>query len=456
MIAPLSVADFAAQCGGELHHAFDPSLEVSGLAIDSRQVKPGDLFVALSGSQVDGHDYVALAFERGASAALVQQAMGGDLPQVLVQDAEAALMTFGTMSRAAYAGILVGITGSAGKTTAKNMLAEIFSRAGKVVATKGNQNNELGVPLTLAELSVDTEYAVLEMGAGKPGDIARLCEMARPTVAVLLNVAPAHLAHFGSLSAISDTKAALLDDLPEDGLAVVNADDPHVLDWQKRVVPARCLTFGLGRDADYQACDLVFRGFSGSTFTLQTPEQSFEVTVNVPGRQGVYNALAAAAVADALGISAVTICDGLGAVRPAPGRGCSKAISSNVSLIDDTYNANPLAVKAAIDVLASEPGHRRLVLGAMLELGLEAENLHAEIGSYAKQAGIDELWVVGNEAVPAAAAFGQAARCFTDSSELLEFSPKLTGANITLVKASRGAQLEVLVNQWLAEGESAC
>jgi UDP-N-acetylmuramoyl-tripeptide--D-alanyl-D-alanine ligase len=290
VIAPLSVADFAAQCGGELHHAFDPSLEVSGLAIDSRQVKPGDLFVALSGSQVDGHDYVASAFERGASAALVQQAMGGDLPQVLVQDAEAALMTFGTMSRAAYAGILVGITGSAGKTTAKNMLAEIFSRAGKVVATKGNQNNELGVPLTLAELSVDTEYAVLEMGAGKPGDIARLCEMARPTVAVLLNVAPAHLAHFGSLSAISDTKAALLDDLPEDGLAVVNADDPHVLDWQKRVVPARCLTFGLGRDADYQACDLLLRGFSGSTFTLLTPEQSFEVTVNVPGRQGVYNA----------------------------------------------------------------------------------------------------------------------------------------------------------------------
>jgi UDP-N-acetylmuramoyl-tripeptide--D-alanyl-D-alanine ligase len=456
VIAPLSVADFAAQCGGELHHAFDPSLEVSGLAIDSRQVKPGDLFVALSGSQVDGHDYVASAFERGASAALVQQAMGGDLPQVLVQDAEAALMTFGTMSRAAYAGIWVGITGSAGKTTAKNMLAEIFSRAGKVVATKGNQNNELGVPLTLAELSVDTEYAVLEMGAGKPGDIARLCEMARPTVAVLLNVAPAHLAHFGSLSAISDTKAALLDDLPEDGLAVVNADDPHVLDWQKRVVPARCLTFGLGRDADYQACDLLLRGFSGSTFTLLTPEQSFEVTVNVPGRQGVYNALAAAAVADALGISAVTICDGLGAVRPAPGRGCSKAISSNVSLIDDTYNANPLAVKAAIDVLASEPGHRRLVLGAMLELGLEAENLHAEIGSYAKQAGIDELWVVGNEAVPAAAAFGQAARCFTNSSELLEFSPKLTGANITLVKASRGAQLEVLVNQWLAEGEGAC
>jgi UDP-N-acetylmuramoyl-tripeptide--D-alanyl-D-alanine ligase len=456
VIAPLSVADFAAQCGGELHHAFDPSLEVSGLAIDSRQVKPGDLFVALSGSQVDGHDYVASAFERGASAALVQQAMGGDLPQVLVQDAEAALMTFGTMSRAAYAGILVGFTGSAGKTTAKNMLAEIFSRAGKVVATKGNQNNELGVPLTLAELSVDTEYAVLEMGAGKPGDIARLCEMARPTVAVLLNVAPAHLAHFGSLSAISDTKAALLDDLPEDGLAVVNADDPHVLDWQKRVVPARCLTFGLGRDADYQACDLLLRGFSGSTFTLLTPEQSFEVTVNVPGRQGVYNALAAAAVADALGISAVTICDGLGAVRPAPGRGCSKAISSNVSLIDDTYNANPLAVKAAIDVLASEPGHRRLVLGAMLELGLEAENLHAEIGSYAKQAGIDELWVVGNEAVPAAAAFGQAARCFTNSSELLEFSPKLTGANITLVKASRGAQLEVLVNQWLAEGEGAC
>lgn len=456
MITPLSVADFAARCGAHLHHDDDSLSIISGLAVDSRVVKPGDLFVAIPGAKADGHDYVNAAFERGAGAALVQQEVNSSIPQVIVGDAEAALRTFGAMIRADYDGILVGITGSAGKTTAKNMLAEILSRAGKVVSTTGNQNNELGVPLTLAELHGDTEYAVLEMGAGKPGDIARLCEMARPNIAVLLNVAPAHLANFGSLDAISETKGALMDDLPADGLAVVNGDDVHVTHWRQRAAPTRCLTFGLNGDADYCASDLQLQGFSGSTFMLQTPEQTFEVTVNVPGRQGVYNALAAAAVADALGVSALSIREGLGAVNPASGRGCVEVLSDDVALIDDSYNANPLAVRAAIDVLASEPGRRRLVLGAMLELGPDEEKLHFEIGTYAQEAGIDELWIVGAEAAPAAVAFGEGAHCFADAAEVLEFSPRLVGANTTLVKASRGARLEVLVSQWLAEGKSTC
>ncbi|MDG1066120.1 MAG: UDP-N-acetylmuramoyl-tripeptide--D-alanyl-D-alanine ligase [Luminiphilus sp.] len=456
MIAPLSVTDFAARCGAERLRDVDNLLEVSGLAIDSRQVRPGDLFVAMPGIKVDGHDYLDAALERGAGAALVQQEVNSSLPQLIVGDAEAALQTFGAMTRAAYDGILIGITGSAGKTTAKNMLAEILSRAGKVVATKGNQNNELGVPLTLADLSADTEYAVLELGAGKPGDIARLCEMVRPNIAILLNVAPAHLANFGSLDAISETKGALLDDLPADGLAVVNADDPRVGDWQSRARPTRCLTFGVTSDADYQVIDLQLKGFSGSAFRLQTPEQAFEVTLNVPGRQGIYNALAAAAVADALGVSAIAIREGLAAVKPAPGRGGVAVLSQDVALIDDTYNANPVAVRAAIDVLASESGCRRLVLGAMLELGLDQEKLHAEIGNYAREVGLEELWAVGSEAAPAAAAFGEGARCFADASELIKYSPTLQGANTTVVKASRGAQLEVVVNHWLAGGEGIC
>ena len=456
MIAPLSVREFAGRCGAELHHSADSLLKISGLAIDSRRVKPGDLFVAIPGIKVDGHDYVTAAYERGAGAALVQHKVHSPLPQLVVSDAEAALQAFGAMTREAYEGVLIGITGSAGKTTAKNMLAEILSGAGKVVATKGNQNNELGVPLTLADLNTDTEYAVLELGAGKPGDIARLCEMACPNVAVLLNVAPAHLAHFGSLDAISNTKGALLDDLPEEGLALINGDDLYADAWRQRAQPTRCLTFGLNQPADYQAFELQLKGFSGSTFVLKTPEQSFEVQVNVPGRQGVYNALAAAAVADALGISATTIREGLAAVKPAPGRGCVEVLTNGVSLIDDTYNANPLAVRAAIDVLATESGCRRLVLGAMLELGHDEEKLHAEIGASAREAGIDELWAVGPEAAPAAAAFGERARCFTDATELLEFSPALLGADTTLVKASRGAQLEVIVNQWLTEGKRSC
>ena len=456
MIVPLSVLDVAASCRAQLLGMTSPELAISGLAIDSRRVTPGDLFVALSGERVDGHDFVASAFDQGAHAALVQRPVAGAGAQLLVDDTAAAVAAFAAKVRAAYQKVLVGITGSAGKTTTKNLLASILATAGPVVATEGNQNNELGVPLTLARLDQDTEFAVLEMGAGKPGDIAALCAFARPTVAVLLNVAPAHLAHFGTLGAISATKGALLDDLPADGFAVINADQPWADDWRARCQPSRCIGFGLQADADYRAVQLRPRGFSGTDFLLRTPERELSVHLSVPGKQGVYNALAAAAVADALGVDAEGIVEGLAAVTPAEGRGAVLALPDGRRLVDDCYNANPLAVRAAIDVLKDESGRRRLILGAMLELGPETDQLHSEVGAYAASLGIEELWAIGPLAAPAAEGFGAGAEYFESAEQLMTSRPRFEGADIAVVKASRGARLERLVNLWRCAGEASC
>ena len=456
MIAPLSVTDVAESCHAQLLGPMAAELAISGLAIDSRKVVPGDLFVALPGERVDGHDFVASAFDQGAHAALVQHPVAAPGAQLLVGDTESAVAAFAARVRSAYNGVLVGITGSAGKTTTKNLLASILATAGPVVATEGNQNNELGVPLTLAKLARDTEFAVLEMGAGKPGDIASLCAFTRPTAAVLLNVAPAHLEHFGTLDAISDTKGALLDDLPADGFAVINADQPWANDWRARCQPARCIGFGLQEDADYRAIQLQPRGFSGTDFVLQTPERELAIHLAVPGMQGVYNALAAAAVADALGIGAEGIVEGLAAVVPAEGRGAVQTLPAGRRLVDDCYNANPMAVRAALDVLANESGRRRLVLGAMLELGRESDQLHREIGAYAAAKGIEEFWVVGPVTAPAAEAFGPGAEYFESVAQLMTRYPSFQGADIAVIKASRGARLERIVERWRSAGEVPC
>ncbi len=456
MIAPLQVMEIAELCGAELLGVAPAMPAVSGLAIDSRRVDRGDLFVAIPGQHVDGHDFVATAFDQGAHAALVQRRVEGLGPQLLVADTESALASFAARVRASYSGVLVGITGSAGKTTTKNLLSRILGKAGSVLATEGNLNNELGVPLTLARLAADTEYAVLEMGAGKPGDIASLCAFTRPTVAVLLNVGPAHLAQFGSLDAISETKGALLDELPGTGLAVINADEPWFDRWRSRARPARCVGFGFGKAADYRATNLQLRGFSGSRFVLRTPDLKLDIELALPGRQGIYNAMAAAAVADALGVSPQSIVAGLAEADPVTGRGSVHPLKCGRRLVDDSYNANPLAVRAAIDVLSTEPGKRRLVLGAMLELGEESSALHGDVGRYAARAGIEELWVVGELAAPAAREFGAQARYFASNAELLEAHPALTGADVAVLKASRGAHLEEIVEGWMRTGGALC
>ncbi len=423
---------------------------ITGIAIDSRDVKKGDLFFALPGNRVDGHDYVSAAVAAGAAGVVVSRHVPCSVTQLVVPDPEAALGICAQLIRDAYTGVLVGITGSAGKTTAKNILAAVLARAGSVVATKGNRNNELGVPLTLAALQPTTEFAVVEMGAGKPGDIAALCAMARPNVGVLLNVAPAHIAAYRDLDDIADTKGAIVANLPSSGVAIINGDQPWADEWAERAAPAKVIRIGFSEDVDVRAGDIELMGFEGGRFTVYGLGAPVAVKTAMPGRQGIFNSLAAAAVARALGVSDRAIQHGLAEVAPASGRGRAHSLSDDLVLVDDSYNANPLSVRAAIDTLAASRGRRCLVLGSMLELGDYSVDAHADMGTYARNQGIESLWCVGPETASAIEAFGEGACYFHDPTTLLAAQPQLNGPATVLVKGSRGVGLETLVAHWSA------
>ena len=455
MIAALPVTTIAQACGGQLiGHPLAPTTAITGLAIDSRRIKSGDLFAALPGARADGHDFASVAMDQGAAALLVQRQVEIDCPQIVVDDCQRALADVARLARQPYGGVMLGVTGSAGKTTTKNLLHAVLSKAGRTLATEGNLNNELGVPLTLSRLDLATEFAVIEMGAGKPGDIAVLQQMVKPDISVLLTVVPAHIEHYGHLDAIADTKAAILDGLSTEGLAVVNGDLPWADQWRQRAAPAQVITFGFSKGVDYRAKHIQLNGFAGSECQIKTPQGDVVITLALPGRQGIANALATVAVAQSLGISNKAICEGLQSVLPAKGRGQLYIVNDEVQVIDDSYNANPSAVSAAIEVLATCSGRRRLVLGSMLELGQDSDLQHRAIGVAAREAGIDDLWVVGELALPAAAGFGPGACVFDSVDTLCEREPQCEGADVVLVKASRGAALDRLVTTWVGKQES--
>lgn len=444
----------ADRTGGQL---IGQSVPLKGLAIDSRAAKKGDLFAAIRGTRVDGHEFAADAISAGAAALLTEQRLEGLAPQLVVSDVTRASGAFALLKRRLFAGPVIAITGSAGKTTTKNLVSAAMSVAGSVHATQGNQNNELGVPLTLTALGPEHQFAVIEMGAGQPGDIAHLCNMAEPDVAICLNASAAHLAHFDSVDAIARTKGEILQGLGGAGLAVINADQPWLSQWIRQAGSARCVSFGFSAQADYRAVHVQHRGLAGTQFELETNGLRLPVRLNLPGKQHVSNALAALAVAIELGVSPEAAIAALLKVQSGAGRGEVLKGRWGGRIIDDTYNANPAAVKAAIDVLAEEPGHRVLILGAMLELGGTSEILHEEVGRYARSAGIDQLIAVGQHAKPAARGFGNGAVYFADQPSLKSGFPSLPDNHVVWVKASRGAALEQTVG-WLAslEGSESC
>lgn len=453
MIAPLSVARIAEALDSKPVSVAGTEV-VTGIAIDSREVTEGDLFFALPGSRVDGHDYVSAAIDAGAAAVVVSRPVPCSVTRLVVPDPQAALAVCAQLVRDAYRGVLVGITGSAGKTTAKNLIAAILAQAGAVVATEGNRNNELGVPLTLAALQPTTEFAVVEMGAGKPGDIATLCNFARPTVGVLLNVAPAHIAAYRDLDEIADTKGAIVANLPADGVAIINGEQTWSEQWARRAAPARVIRVGFSEDVDVRAGDIELMGFEGSRFTINGLGTPLTVTTALPGRQGVFNVLVAVVVARVLGVSDRAIQQGLATVSPVPGRGLPHVLPDSITLVDDSYNANPLSVRAAIDVLATSDHQRCLVLGSMLELGEHSADAHADVGAYARTRGIESLWCVGPDTIPALEAFGEGACYFEDCAALLAVQPQLRGPATVLVKGSRGMGLDTLVTHWSVATES--
>lgn len=297
------------------------SVALQGLAIDSRAVKGGELFAAIRGARVDGHEFAAKAMSSGAAALLTERRLEGLTPQLVVSDVTSASGTFALLKRRSFAGPVIAITGSAGKTTTKNLVSAAVSVAGSVHATLGNQNNELGVPLTLAGLNRQHQFAVIEMGAGQPGDIAYLCDVAEPDIAVCLNASAAHLAHFDSVDAIARTKGEIFQGLKGEGLAVINADQPWLSQWIQQAGGARHVTFGFSAQADYRAVHVKNHGLAGTQFQLHVKGVRVPVRLVLPGEQHVSNALAALAVAIELGVSPEQAADALLGVQVGAGRG---------------------------------------------------------------------------------------------------------------------------------------
>ena len=448
MMRPLALSELRLPLEGQLHGADRDILRVS---TDSRTLRDGDLFVALRGEHFDGQQYVSQAHSVGATAALVREIVASSLPQLQVADTQRALGLLGAYNRQQYTGPLVGITGSSGKTTVKNMVHAVLSRRGETLATEGNFNNEIGVPLTLLRLRPGVEFAVVEMGAAKSGDIAWLCELACPTVALLLNAMPAHLEGFGSVEGVAAAKGEIFDRLMKTDVAVINADQPWARQWRKRASVATVMDFGLEQPASISARNIQGMGVRGVSFTASTPVGDMSIRLKLPGIHNVANALAAVAAGLACELSLMDIRDGLESLQPSDGRLRSTSSPLGATIIDDCYNANPGSVRAAIDLLAACSGRRTLLLGAMRELGHGSSDLHRKAGEYARAAGIDQLWGVGPELDTCVDAFGAGGRHFEDrAAALVGIEAQFGEDDIVLVKGSRSTGMEQLLQALLS------
>jgi UDP-N-acetylmuramoyl-tripeptide--D-alanyl-D-alanine ligase len=418
----------------------------NSVSTDSRTLKPGALFVALSGPSFDGHDFVAAAAERGAAAAIVERPLAAQIAQIVTPDPLGALSAFAREWRRQFHIPLIGVTGSNGKTTTKELLGSILSRQGKTLVTRGNLNNHIGVPLMLLELTAGHRYAVIEMGANHIGEIAHLASLAEPTVGIVTNAGAAHLEGFGSLAGVAQGKGEMFRALPPEGVAIVNADDAFAAQWRDASTAERLLTFGFEQPADFMAhkvrAESSASGFR-TEFELVTPYGSRPATLALGGLHNLRNALGAAAAACAAGIEIDEIVAGLAAMKSVAGRLELKPALNGAFLVDDSYNANPGSLKAGIDAFRTFGGVRWLVLGEMRELGASSDELHAEVGRYARQAGIERLLAVGEGSRFAVEAFGPGGQWFASVDALVaEASKSLTGGVAVLIKGSRANRLE--------------
>ncbi|WPC28882.1 UDP-N-acetylmuramoyl-tripeptide--D-alanyl-D-alanine ligase [Pseudomonas moraviensis] len=419
----------------------------NGVSIDSRAIQPGQLFIALTGPRFDGHDYLNDVASKGAVAALVEREVADSaLPQLLVKDTRQALGQLGALNRAAFTQPVAAVTGSSGKTTVKEMLASILRTRGPVLATRGNLNNDLGVPLTLIELAPEHTSAVIELGASRLGEIAYTVGLTKPHVAILNNAGTAHVGEFGGPEKIVEAKGEIIEGLAADGIAVLNLDDKAFGIWKTRAAGRQVLTFALSNsEANFHASDLATDARGCPAFNLHTPEGSERVQLNLLGTHNVANALAAAAAAHALGVSLFGIATGLGAVQPVKGRTVAQLAKNGMRVIDDTYNANPTSMCAAVDILAGFSGRTVLVLGDIGELGDWAEQGHRDVGEYARGK-VSALYAVGPNMVHAVNAFGEQAQHFGTQAELIQALAAEQDTNTTiLIKGSRSAAMENIV-----------
>ena len=444
------LSQMARRIGAELLGEDAPFARV---VTDTRQLRRGDLFVALKGENFDGHDYVLRAASLGAAGSLVSRAVEGAPAQVMAGDTLSALQAYAKSWRADFELPLLVVTGSSGKTTTKQMLAAVCAARGPVLATEGNLNNHIGVPLTLLRLRQEQRSAVIEMGANHIGEIALLAGLARPDIGIVTQAGDAHLEGFGSREGVAQGKGEMYTALGGHGIAVINRDDVYFDLWRELAGGSTVLSFGLSAQANVRAEDIHGQPEQAPTatvFTLITPQGRARVELPLPGRHNVLNALAAAAAGLALGLDVAAIAAGLGQVRPVAGRLNWMSTPQGARLLDDSYNANPTSLRAAMDLLAALPGKRWLVLGNMGELGGDAEALHEEAGRSARLLGIDHLYTVGALAQHAAQGFGAQARHFPTAETLIEalrddLAATDAGQVALLVKGSRSSRMERVV-----------
>ena len=459
----LSCAEIATLLQGQLIGANQP---ISSVSTDSRTISAGALFIALKGPNYDGSRFVTDVIEKGAAAIIVERALDCELTQIVVADTRLALGQLGAAIKARVQPKTIAVTGSAGKTTVKEMLAAILSRCGQVLATEGNFNNDIGVPLTLLRLTTEHQFAVMELGANHAGEIAYTTSLVKPDVAIITNAAASHLEGFGDTYGVARAKGEIFSGLPAGGIAIMQHDSEFTDYWRNRCKDLKIISFASDfktgstpdsasakrHSADIRAEQISLNAQGCAQFNLIYENEQILMQLNLPGKHNVANALAAAAAALAVGAKLTDVQQGLAQMAGVKGRTNVIELSKQIKLIDDSYNANVESVKAAIDLLASYPGYRVLLLGDMAELGANARLYHEEIGLYAKDAGINLLFTLGVLSQSASDLFnGQGAHFSSRQSMLDRLNPLITTQqSVTiLVKGSRSAKMELVVQDLL-------
>lgn len=451
---PVALSQLASWCEGR-HLGAD--VTVNAVGTDTRNLQPGALFVALRGENFDAHEFIADAEAHGAGALLLHRDVETSLPRILCADTQEALGEIAAGMQKGRAAVVIALTGSNGKTSVKALTQGILSRSGRTYFNPGNRNNEIGLPLAVLDAPEDAQFAIYEMGAGKPGDIAYLASIVPPQVALVNNIAPAHIERMGSLLGIAETKGAIYEALPDDGVAVINADDAFAPYFQQIVGNRRSFRFGIENGGDVRASRILVTP-EGSRFQLHSPAGSAEINLPLPGRHNVLNALAAASLAIAAGAGFDAVVAGLQGAEQVKGRQVATSSRNGATLIDDSYNANPGSVSAAIATLAAAGGEAWLVLGDMAELGPDAEAMHAQLGEQARAAKLARLWTVGTLSKAASESFGAGGSHFSNQAALVESLLQALARQgdasqlRILVKGSRSSAMEKVVAALQADG----
>lgn len=432
-------------------HLIGCDVEFNFVSTDTRQIKPGSLFIALKGPHFDGHDFIRNAVEKGAVAALVNHKIDhSPVPLIQVNDTHSALGQLAHYHRQQFSIPVIAITGSCGKTTTKAFIAAILNECGETLATEGTLNNDIGVPLTLFRLTPEHQYAVIEMGTNHFGEISYITQIAQPTVAMIINAAPAHLEGFIDVQGVARAKGEIFCGLKQNGIAIINADDDYANYWQSLIKTHKIIRFGIKSPAQIHAKQVVLDTKGRAQFILCTPDGEIDVHLAVLGMHNVMNALAAASAAWAVGAPLAAISRGLESTLAVNKRLVEQKGYNSALIIDDTYNANPLSFQAALEILAQKQGKKILVFGDMGELGESTEYYHRKLGENARLLQIDQLYGYGNYSQLTVESFGMNAHHYCDQNKLILAVRAQMDEGVTLlVKGSRAMQMEHIVEALL-------